>query len=178
MVRISAVIVLDLFHDPDRRSYAAMPEMDALTEEGALQEAALVDVRFDVIELAVGLLFDLRVALQLREGNVGLVIARGVQHLEWVRHHQRPGRIWHAVTGSVPDNRDGHFGLRLGLVPDAELRVAAQAAEFYVGDVPGLDEAPPDFVQDSDAVIRAGIPSWDSIFVPGFATFLDPVTTA
>jgi hypothetical protein len=169
------VIVIDLFHDPARRSYAAMPEMDPLTEKGALQEAALVDVRLNVVESWVAVLFDLRMALQLRTGNVGLLIAREVQRVDWAdgRLTGFP-RIWHAVTGSDPDNRHGRFGLRLGFASNAELVIDALAAEFYVGDVPGLDEAPPDFMQDTEAVIQAGMPGWESIFVPGFATFLDP----
>jgi len=168
------MIAADLFHDPERRSYASMPEADALTEQGALQEAALVDVRFDAMMASVGLLFDLRGAIQLRDAPVAILIARGVSSLEWVGDHRRPGRVWYAVTGSVPDSRRGRFHLSLGFAPDAELRVEADAAEFYVGDMPGIDAAPPDFVEDDDRVIRARMPSWASVFVPIAATFLDP----
>lgn len=165
---------IDLLDDPDRRSYAAMPEMDALTEEGALQEAALVDVRFDAITRTVAMIFDLRGALQLREGTVAVVIGREVECLEWISHHGKPGPTWHAVTGSKPDNDAGTFGLHLGLAPDAELRLDAKAGEFYVGEMAGLEEAPPDFIEDDIEAIRAGMPRWDAVFTPAFATFLDP----
>ena len=171
---VVAMIAGELFHDPERRSYASMPEADALTEQGALQEAALVDVRFDAMDNSVGLLFDLRGAIQVREAPVGILIARGVTRLEWVADRRRPGRVWHAVTGSIPDNRGGRFHLLLGFASDAELRVEADAAEFYVGDMPGMDGAPPDFVEDDDEFIRAGMPSWGSAFAPIGATFLDP----
>ncbi len=37
--------------DPELRRFAAKPEMDPLTEEGALQEAQLLDVRFDALPI-------------------------------------------------------------------------------------------------------------------------------
>lgn len=171
---VVAVIAADLFHDPERRSYASMPEADALTEEGALQEAALVGVCFDATTASVGLLFDLRGAIQVRDASVAVLIARGVTRLDWVNDHGRPGRIWHAVTGSIPDNADGRFSLLLGFAPDAELRLEAKAAEFYVGDMPGIEGAPPDFVEDDEETIRAGMPGWTWTFAPTAATFLDP----
>jgi hypothetical protein len=171
---VIAMIAADLFYDPKRRSYASMPEADALTERGALQEAALVGLRFDSITSSVGLLFDLRGAIQLRDELVAVLIARGVTRLEWVNDHRRPGRIWHAVTGSIPDNQSGRFSLLLGFAPDAELRLEADAAEFFVGDMPGMDQAPPNFVEDDEDTIRLGMPSWAATFTPNAATFLDP----
>ncbi len=167
------MIPADLFQDPARRSHAAMPEMDALTEQGALQEAALVAARVDVLHSAVGLLFDLRGALQLRMGTVAVLIARKVERFEWSTNRRSDHAVWYAVMDSVPDTRSGRLLLRLAFAPHAELVVEAEAAEFYVGDMPGMDQAPPDFLEDSDEVIRAGMPSWESRFVPGFATFLD-----
>lgn len=165
---------IELLDDQDRRAYAAMPEMDALTEEGALQEAALVDVRFDVMTRTAAMIFDLRGALQLREGGVAVVVGRDVTRLEWTTHHARSGCVWHAVTGSKPDNAAGAFGLQLFFAPDAELHLNAGSGEFYVGDMAGLEGAPPNFVEDAIEVVRAGMPRWDAVFTPAFATFLDP----
>ncbi len=124
---VSKMITSGLFRDPERRSYAAMPEMDALTEEGALQEAALVDVRFDVVESTLGLLFDLRLALQLRMGNAGILIGREASAcMAW----------WPAPLardrGLDPTTRLGHLSLRLGFAPDAELLLETASAEFYL----------------------------------------------
>jgi hypothetical protein len=66
----------DLFTDADRRRLTAQPEMDPLTEASALQEAQLLDVRVHALSSTVGLLFDLRTALQFMEGNTALLIAR------------------------------------------------------------------------------------------------------
>jgi hypothetical protein len=165
---------LDLFHDPHRRSYASMPEMDALTEPDALQEAALVDVRLSAFENSVGLLFDLRGALQLQDGDTAVVIARGVTHLAWDAE-SRPGRTWYATTRSVSDTSQGRLVLSLWLVPDARLTLESAGAEFYVGEMAGVDGPPPDFVTDDDITVRAALPRWDAAFEPVAATFLDPM---
>ncbi len=176
LIVCTAMIVSDVIHDPSRRTFAARPEMDPLTEEGALQEAALVDMRLIAAESILAVLFDLRMALQLRMGNTAILVARGVRELEWgAGAGVRLPRIWYAVVGSAPDTRDGRFALTIGLAPDAELRLVAAGAEFFVGDVPHLNETPPDFTVAGAEEIAGGIPSWESTFVPSFGTFLDPV---
>lgn len=56
--------------------------------------------------------------------------------------------------------------------------VRGSSAEFFVGDVPGNDDAPPDFTADSDADIRAGLISWNSEFIPQWSTRFSPVQDA
>lgn len=173
------MIIEELFTDPSRRSYAAMPEMDPLTEEGALQEADLVAVKLDVMTASAGLLFDLRNALQLRSGNAALLIARGVDRFEWdVQDVRDVPFVSHLVTGSAPSVDGCLFELALGFVPDAGLTLRARGAEFFVGNVPALGEAPPDFLESSADLIRAEMPGWASVFVPGYATFLDPISAS
>ena len=43
-----------LLPNPAHRLHASLPEMDPLTEEDALQEAQLLDVRFDALAGVVG----------------------------------------------------------------------------------------------------------------------------
>ena len=57
------------------------PEMDPLTEKDALQEARLNEVTFDAVRGRLGLLFDLRGALQLRMAYTGLLVLGGVKNL-------------------------------------------------------------------------------------------------
>jgi hypothetical protein len=168
------MLAADLFHDPNRRSYGAMPEADALTEPHALQEAALIDVRFSALYNSVGLLFDLRVALQFREPKVAVLIGRDVTRLEWEAVPFPHSRVWFANVGSTPDTRSQLFRLELHFVPNARLTLQSRGAEFYVGDMDGVDGAPPDFGEDDDATIRRRMPSWDARFLPLAATFLDP----
>jgi hypothetical protein len=171
--RLVAMRALDLFHDPRRRSYASMPEMDALTEPDALQEAALVDVRLSALDNSVGLLFDLRGALQLQDGDTAILIAREVARMSWDAL-SRSGRTWYATTRSVPDTSGDRFAFSLGLVPDARLTLEAAGAEFYVGAMAGVDGPPPDLVADDDATVLSGMPRWDAAFEPSAASFLDP----
>ncbi|HEX2050729.1 MAG TPA: hypothetical protein VHJ34_08875 [Actinomycetota bacterium] len=75
----------DLFCLPERKTFAAKPEMDPLTEGASLMESRLIGVRFDAVASIAGLLFDLRQAIQLRLANTGVLIVRGVERLTWER---------------------------------------------------------------------------------------------
>jgi hypothetical protein len=162
---------------PERRwrEYASQPEMDPLTEDDALQEAQLLDVRFDTLSSTVGLLFELRSALQLREGNTGVLLARGVRELSWSAGQRPTARTAWTVGGSVTSNAGRLFGLKLGMwpAPGAQLSLVAESASFFAGDVPGLDRIP-DYVDDDEATIRAQLAGWHSEFTPVHAVFLDP----
>jgi hypothetical protein len=155
----------------DAREYAAQPEMDPLTEEGALAEAQLLHVNFDALSLTLGLLFELRMALQLRESNTGLLIARGVRSLDWGAPGRATSKTAWNVVSSVPSAEAGLFRLSLGMWPEARLHLVAEAAAFYCGDV-ALNEAPPDY-GDDDEIVRQDLANWDSEFAPSHAVFLD-----
>lgn len=165
-----------LLPSPGLRAYAAQPEMDPLTEDDALQEAQLLDIRCDALRLTVGLLFDLRLALQLREANTGVLVARGVRELSWSAASRSTDLTTWTVGGSVPRNENQLFGLKLGMwpAPGAQLSLVAESAAFFAGDVPGLAETPPDYGDDDDTTIRAGLAGWNSQFTPVHAVFLDP----
>lgn len=166
---------------PDRRwrEYASLPEMDPLTEDDALQEAQLLDVRFDALRSTAGLLFELRTALQLREANTGVLIARGVRALTWTSGPRETKRTAWTVGGSVITSTDRLFGLELGLwpAPGAQVTMSAESAAFFLGDVPGLDRIP-DYLDDDELTIRAQLASWHSEFEPVSAVFLDPAPPA
>jgi hypothetical protein len=120
-----------LRRDPELHGYAALPEMDPLTEEGALQEAQLLDIRFDALRLRVGMLFELRTALQLREVNTGVLVAHGVRALSWEAEPRSTTRTAWAVGGSVPRNEGRLFGLTLGMWPGVHLELSAESAAFF-----------------------------------------------
>ena len=133
--------------DPELRRYASMPEMDPLTEEDALQEAQVADVRFDALTRVVGIIFELRQALQLREANTGVLIAHGVRELSWSGSKRDEGLSAWPIGSSVPRTTGRLFSLSLGMwpAPGAELSLTAESASFFVGDVPGLADTPPDY---------------------------------
>jgi hypothetical protein len=166
----------ELLDDPCRRKHAAMPEADALTESDALQEAQLLDVRLDALRSSVWLLFDCRGALQIEMGNTAVIVAYGLRRFSWVA--QPRGRLTaRTVVSSEPIVRGGLWSLSLGFVPSARLELEADAAEFFVGDVPGCDEAPPNYTETDEPTIRAGVPSWTSTFEPVHAVFFGPASS-
>jgi hypothetical protein len=151
-----------------------MPEADALTDVDALQEANLVDVRLLAHESSVAAIFDLRTALQFRMANTALMVMHGLRHVEW--HGVEAlgsSRIAHTVVSSEPNATQGLFTFGLVCLHGWRLTAVAGSAEFFVGDVPELPEVPPDFVEDDDETIEKGMPSWNSSFAPGWATFLE-----
>src|ERR1700722_2929072 len=106
------------------------PEVDPLTEKDALQEARLNEMIFDSVNRRVGLLFDLRGALQLRTACTGLLVLGGVESLSWDSERRSSARTAWNVVGSLPVNEDGVGNLKLFFFPDAELTVVARSAAF------------------------------------------------
>lgn len=149
----------------------SFPEADALVEPDALLEAALLDVKVDTTTSSVWLLFDCQGALQLEMGNTAVVVVRDVTDLQW-RTEPRTQRMWRAVMGWQPAASDDGFSCIADLTSGSRLQVAGAAAEFYVGDIPGGDEPPPDFTSTSDAEIRGGLASWASEFDVVHASFV------
>lgn len=150
------------------------PEMDPLTEMDALQEARLNEVAVDAVNLHVGLLFDLRGALQLRMAHTGLLVLGRVESYNWTSERRSTARTAWNVVSSVPVHEDGVVSVRLFFFPDAEMTVTARSAAFFAGDVPGLPDTPPDFA-GSDAEVAAGMASMDSPFEPTQAIFIEPL---
>lgn len=148
--------------------------MDPLAEADALQEAELLDVRIHALTSTVGLLFELRAALQLRGGSAAVLAAHGARELTWSAEPRPTSRTAWTVVGSEPTVDGPTIVLQLDLTPPSQLRLVAANAAFYVIDVPGLDKNPPDYVADDEAKIRAGLASWDAQCSPVQAVFLDP----
>lgn len=172
------ITVQDLLEPDSRwREFASQPEMDPLTEDDALQEAQLLDVRFDALRSTVGLLFELRVALQLREANTGLLVVRGVRALSWTAASRMTPRTSWAVLSSRPEAREGLFTFGLATWPEARLALQGESAAFFAGDVRGLQRIP-DYVSDDEPTIRANLASWDVDFEPVHAVFLDPAPSS
>ena len=168
----------ELLRSPERRDCAAMPETDALTEVDGLQEADLVDARLDVAGSLFVMLFDLRTALGFRMANTAVLVMRDVRQVQWVA--ENPGgsrRVAHYVMRSKPDIKTTRFTFELVCLHGWHVRAVASTAEFFVGDVQNLPEAPPNFVEDDELTILAGMPAWDSVFKPEWATFLDLTPT-
>jgi len=153
----------DLLIWPGRQSLGGQPESDALREQDALLEAALVNVRIDAITSTAWLLFDLKGAINLEIGNTAVVAVHGVSDLQWGADPEA-GRTWCSVMSWVPELVQGMFIVRAQMLYGPLLQVRGKGAEFYVGDVPGGDDAPPDFSSASDKEVREGMVQWSSEF--------------
>jgi hypothetical protein len=138
-------------------------DVNPLTEENALQEAQMLDIRFDAVRSSVGVLYDLRTALQLQTANTGVFVATKVRDVTWSSEQRSPAHTAWNVISSVPNRVDGRITLSLMMYPQASLRVIAQSAVFYVVEVPGIGDAPPDYGAE-EHLIRNGLPTWRSEF--------------
>jgi hypothetical protein len=162
--------------DAQMLGISASPEMDPLTQEGALLETQLLDIWINTLTSTAGLLFDLRTALELLEGNAAAIFLYGVEGFQWAAEPRTTGRTAWNVIGSTPAFIGDRFTVSLGFSPDATLDVVARGARFYLGNVPGLPPTPPDFTQDDEETIRAGMPVWESPFHPLHATSIGDST--
>lgn len=155
--------VKDLESQLDWASSVPKPETSVFVDDDALAECALLDVRLDMINSDVRLLFDCRGALQLQDGNVAVVAIRHVTSLRW-DSVDRERRTWRAVVGSKSTRTPGSIGFTVWVEPTGRLDIIGKTGAFVVGNVSGGDEAPPDFVTATDAEVRTGMATWESEF--------------
>lgn len=155
--------IQDFLVSVNRFSAVDEPEVDALREEDALDEAGLLGVRFNAVDSCLWLLVDCRDALQFRAGYTAIVVLNSVQQFEW-RCTERSPRYWHRLGGWKPTVNGDHLTLEFGTGWGATFRATGESGGFYVGSVPGDDLAPPDLTCASDEEVRAGFAQWDSEF--------------
>lgn len=143
-------------------------EADPFAQEGALQEAQLLSVRFDAVTGVAGLLFEMRPSLQVRDANTGVLVARRVRELSWSSPARSGGLSAWPVGSSTTHRRAGmvRFELDMWPAPGASLSFEASDADFFLGRVPGLTAAPPDYTEVSPKEADGRIADWNSSFVP------------
>jgi hypothetical protein len=167
-------VILEEFLTSDaRRGVSRAAEVDALRDRDALQDAALLDIRVSGVWSCAWLLLDCKGALNVRDGNTAVLVVHGLDEFTWVSENDPPGRLNRAVESWTPTVKDPGWRLSAMLWRTATLTVVARSGEFYVGDVPGGDDPPPDFGVDDDATVRAGLASWASEFSPYYCSFLE-----
>jgi hypothetical protein len=167
------ITVEDLIWASSRVLGTPGPDMDPLIENDALQEAQLLDLRVHALSSTAGLLFELRTALQFEYGNAAVLIVRGLQKSTW-RATQRSGeRTAWSVVGSEMHAGSGLVGLNVTFSPGSSIEIVGTSAEFYVLDVSGIGEAPPDYCADGEGSIRTGLPGWGCSFSLLQASYLE-----
>jgi len=168
---VQRVKIESFLHDERRFALQDPTETDPFVDLGALQEAALLDVRIDLIRSRALMLFDLKGALQVRDGNTGVLVIDKLESLDSEMPVEPFDYHYPTVVGWVPSSLYGNVTIEIGLLSDASYRVVGQGGEFFVGNVPGMDEAPPDVLKANEDGILAGFQNWSSEFEPLQALF-------
>lgn len=76
------------------------------------------------------------------------------------------------LRGCVRAGRRFSARVTLECIPNANVRLVAQSAEFYAGNVTSLSPNPPDYSEDDEADIRANLANWESEFSAVYGSFL------
>lgn len=162
-----------MLDDPLRRELPISPEAAALIQDDAMEGAALLDMRVNVWDDCLWLLFDCRGALREDLGNTVVMAVNKVSTMRWSGCSlQWP--VWRSVMSSKLQylGTSGVF-LSVLLEPESELNVKGLAVEPFVGDVPSCDEPPPNFLTSSTRDLRSSLQGWRSDFDPSGALFID-----
>jgi hypothetical protein len=167
------ITVEDLIWTPSRMPGTPGPDMDPLVENDALQESQLLELRIYALSSTVGLLFELRTALQFEYGNAAVLVVRGLQRSNWRAIQRGVGKTAWSVVGSEMSAGSGLLNLNVTLSPSSSIEILGTSAEFYVLDVPEIGEVPPDYCSDGEARIRSGLPGWGSSFSLLQASYLE-----
>jgi hypothetical protein len=152
------------------------PEMNPFREHDALRDAQILEVRLDAVRARVGILFEFRTALQLRGGNTAVLVADGVRSVAWEVISRDAGPMAWSIIESSATPSDGVLRLVLTVWPSGGLVLTAERAALTIGTIPSLPAAPPNYVTDDAATVRAETAQWTSTFAPVQAVFAEAST--
>ncbi|TFC22103.1 hypothetical protein E3O55_18980 [Cryobacterium sp. MDB1-18-2] len=137
---------------------------NVLELDDELFETCFAGMKFDAVHLRWGLLFDLRTSLNFvgTGSNTGLLVLDGVTKLTWSASlFPSETRAW-IVMGSRVEGDSPGVSIEIGFTGATEyLAVEATRGAFYALTLTGLGRIQPDFVDESDANVIAGMPAWD-----------------
>lgn len=163
--------ISELLQHSTRRSFSAVPEMNALTEFDALIEASIIKMHFDYVLRTVWYIIDCKGALEIRAGNTALLAIHDIERFSWRNQVERSPRLNWTILDWRPIASPSNWQLNAMTLPSGDLELVGKSAEFFVGDVPGCDDAPPDFTTSTDQEIFEGLADWSSEFEPIYASF-------
>jgi hypothetical protein len=189
---MSAHSINELYEFTPAVELAPSARLNPLTEEGALNEAEFIDMRLSPQRSRVGALFDIRWC-DFESSNTALIVVTGVGNVTWSNNASRQHLwystrgYWTPTTSEftpsvAPDGADmwakdadspesTAYPTTMPAVKTLQeyvlrfdrLFLSGFAARLYVGHIDGLDGAPPDMTERSDAEIIAGFPQWSSV---------------
>ncbi|MFG3350341.1 hypothetical protein ACGF1Z_35520 [Streptomyces sp. NPDC048018] len=156
------ISINDLVHARPYPEVLGSVEVDPLQEADALQEAQLLDSRVCHLTSTAALLFELRTSLQFEVGNSALLVVRGLRSFDWKSPTQQFPLAALTVVSSAADRLGTFHRARLEFFPEAHLAVAGDVAEFYVLEVEGIGDVPPDYLSGDLKEVQGALPSWSS----------------
>ncbi|MFG3296576.1 hypothetical protein ACGF3G_48325 [Streptomyces sp. NPDC048179] len=156
------ISINDLVHAKSYPEHLRSVEADPLREADALQEAQLLDSRVCHLTATAALLFELRTSLQFEEGNSALLVVRGVRSFDWKLPTKQVSLVALTVVSSTAYQFGDSRSVRFEFFPDANLAVAGDLVEFYVLEVEGIGDVPPDYSSGDLNEIQGALPSWSS----------------
>ncbi|MFE0688236.1 hypothetical protein ACFV0Z_08845 [Streptomyces xiamenensis] len=143
-------------------------DIDGLSSESffaaqdSLQEAELIGIRADAIFSKVGVLFDMRTSLQMRNVDAVLVSAYSLVDMKYSPSHRVARRsAWPVMSSKLAQSED-IFLFDCTFSPELDLHLRAYSISFHALRIPGLPSVPPDYVEGSDEKIIDENPGWGS----------------
>jgi hypothetical protein len=156
------ISINDLVHARPFPKVLGSVEVDPLRDADALQEAQFLDSRVCHLTSTAALLFELRTSLQFEEGNSALLVVRGLRSFDWKSPTKQVPLAALTVVSNAPDRLGDSCSLRFEFFPEAHLAVAGDLAEFYVLEVEGIGDVPPDYSSGDLNKVQGALPSWSS----------------
>lgn len=152
----------DLIGSPDLVRHLPPPEADPTRRDGVLNEALLVFAGMYHASNRLAMLFDMRLADQIRGDNAAILVLSGLRSFrcqigEPNQPYSAPVVLGWRVAASSP-------GVAFGLIGGWEIQCDATEAWFCTGSVPGLAAAQPDFTSGDPAAILQELAALDSPF--------------
>ncbi|MED5815264.1 hypothetical protein VST63_23130 [Mycolicibacterium sp. 050232] len=133
------------------------------SEDDALVEAQILEIRYDGIRSVLGVALEMRLAERITETSTALLLAHNVIHYSWNQTDRRGGRTAWTIISSSPLRTETGFGLELKTSPSGALSITANSASLYSVRISELEgTAPPDYGDRNYAAIRRGIANWAS----------------
>ncbi|MFD8917650.1 hypothetical protein ACFV0Y_07510 [Streptomyces sp. NPDC059569] len=156
-------LIEDIFTRQDRYQPSEPIDRDPFTEDDALFDTQLLDCRVCPTTNRAALLFEMRTAEWFPKGNSAILVVHGLQSFRWDGAPTRRPLMAFSVQEYKPSvDADGGVRLGLGFFPDGDLTVAGDRADFYLLEVPGIPQAPPNYSEQNLGQVRDGLPGWDS----------------
>ncbi|WP_432104912.1 hypothetical protein [Streptomyces sp. bgisy091] len=143
MVRVNDLVVREDESAPAPGPHGGTSWPDPLREPDALREAQLLECRVSQLTSTASLLFELRTAMQIDEGNAALLVMRGLRSLDWTAGAAPEGPTARTVVSGVPGRLDDLFRAEFSFFPDSRLEILGERAEFYVLEAQGIGDVPP-----------------------------------